>query len=75
MFRLKHNKDSKLPAVRFYGFCVAELYNAVRLHSAIGYIAPQAKLEGREEQIQQQRQHRLAQARQARREAYPAMAA
>ena len=45
-------------------------YNTVRLHSAIGYVTPQAKLQGRETAIQQQRQQRLAEARQARRQAY-----
>lgn len=47
-------------------------YNTVRLHSAIGYVTPQAKLQGRETAIQQQRQQRLAAARQARRQAYQA---
>jgi transposase InsO family protein len=47
-------------------------YNTVRLHSAIGYITPQAKLEGRESTIQQQRQQRLEQARQARLQGYRA---
>lgn len=47
-----------------------EHYNSVRLHSAIGYITPQAKLEGREAAIFAERQHRLAQARAARLTAY-----
>jgi transposase InsO family protein len=47
-----------------------EHYNSVRLHSAIGYITPQAKLEGREAAIFAERQHRRAQARAARLAAY-----
>jgi transposase InsO family protein len=38
-------------------------YNTVRLHSAIGYVAPLAKLEGREEQIFAERDRKLEQAR------------
>jgi putative transposase len=47
-----------------------EHYNTVRLHSAIGYVTPQAKLEGRERAIFAERQRRLAQARAARLMAY-----
>ncbi len=47
-----------------------EHYTSVRLHSAIGYITPQAKLEGQEVAIFAERQHRLAQARAARLTAY-----
>ena len=47
-----------------------EHYNGVRLHSAIGYITPKAKLEGREAAILAERQHRLDQARAARLAAY-----
>jgi transposase InsO family protein len=47
-----------------------EHYNTRRLHSAIGYITPQAKLEGREQAIFAQRQQRLKQARVARQQAY-----
>jgi len=47
-----------------------EHYNTVRLHSAIGYVTPQAKLEGREGAIFAERQRRLAQARAARLMAY-----
>ncbi|MDX1489235.1 MAG: IS3 family transposase [Acidiferrobacterales bacterium] len=50
-------------------------YNTVRLHSAIGYVTPQAKLDGREEAIFAQRRHRLAQARAARCHAYQRQAA
>ena len=42
-------------------------YNDIRLHSAIGYIAPKDKLEGRAETILVQREHKLTAARQARR--------
>lgn len=47
-----------------------EDYNTLRLHSAIGYVTPQAKLEGREKAIFAQRQQRLGEARAARRQAY-----
>lgn len=43
-------------------------YNNVRLHGAIGYIAPVDKLEGRSEQIMAERKRRLGTARQRRRE-------
>jgi len=45
-------------------------YNEERLHSAIGYITPQDKLEGRAEAIQQERQAKLEAARQRRKEAF-----
>jgi putative transposase len=38
-------------------------YNEVRLHSAIGYITPKDKLEGREQEIWQQRDEQLENAR------------
>ena len=41
-------------------------YNGVRLHSAIGYVAPLAKLEGRESQIFAERDHKLETARRQR---------
>jgi transposase InsO family protein len=44
-------------------------YNTVRLHSAIGYITPQDKLAGREQQIFAERDRKLALARQLRRDA------
>ena len=44
-------------------------YNTVRLHSAIGYVTPQDKLEGRAEQILAARDAKLEAARQARRTA------
>ena len=52
-----------------------ERYNTVRLHSAIGYIAPADKLAGRETEIFAQRDRKLERARQerkARRQAAPA---
>jgi len=56
-----------------------EHYNTIRLHSAIGYVPPQARLEGRHLQIFQQRDRKLELARsrrQARRqETGPAPAA
>jgi putative transposase len=41
-------------------------YNLVRLHSAIGYIAPKDKLDGKEKDIFAQRDRKLAEARQRR---------
>jgi len=46
-----------------------EHYNAVRLHSAIGYVTPKDKLEGRAEQILAARDAKLEAARQTRRTA------
>lgn len=43
-------------------------YNTRRLHSAIGYVAPQAKLEGREQKIFQERDRKLEAARAARKQ-------
>jgi putative transposase len=45
-----------------------EQYNTVRLHSAIGYVTPQAKLEGREKAIFSERDRKLEQARERRKE-------
>lgn len=42
-------------------------YNTVRLHSAIGYVTPQAKLEGRETAIFEERDRKLEAARERRR--------
>jgi transposase InsO family protein len=42
-------------------------YNQVRLHSAIGYVAPQDKLAGRAPQILAERDRKLAEARELRR--------
>jgi transposase InsO family protein len=44
-----------------------EHYNTVRLHSAIGYVAPADKLAGRESQIFARRDQQLAEAREKRR--------
>lgn len=44
-------------------------YNTVRLHSAISYITPQDKLAGREHEIFAERDRKLAEARQRRRDA------
>jgi putative transposase len=41
-------------------------YNRVRLHSALGYVTPLAKLEGREPQIFAERDHKLEAARRQR---------
>ena len=41
-------------------------YNTKRLHSAIGYITPKDKLEGREKEIFEQRDRKLALAREKR---------
>ena len=41
-------------------------YTTVRLHSGIGYVTPQARLEGRDQQIVAERRRKLAAARQAR---------
>jgi putative transposase len=54
-------------AVRIVGHYV-EHYNQVRLHSAIGYIAPADKLAGREAEIFATRDRKLAEARRRRKE-------
>jgi putative transposase len=41
-------------------------YNQVRLHSAVGYVTPKDMLEGRAPTIHQQRDHKLAEARERR---------
>ena len=41
-------------------------YNDVRLHSAIGYVSPKDKLEGREKAIFAERDRKLAEARERR---------
>jgi putative transposase len=45
-----------------------EQYNTVRLHSAIGYVTPQAKLDGREKTIFAERDRKLETARERRKE-------
>jgi putative transposase len=44
-------------------------YNTVRLHSAIGYVAPRDRLEGRQQQIAAERDRKLAEARERRKQA------
>ncbi len=44
-----------------------EHYNTRRLHSAIGYVTPQDRLTGRQEQIQAERERKLFEARERRR--------
>lgn len=46
--------------------CYVDYYNRVRLHSAIGYVTPLDKLEGREQQIFAERDHKLEEARRQR---------
>ena len=41
-------------------------YNTVRLHSAIGYVTPKDKLEGREAEIFAERDRKLAESRERR---------
>jgi transposase InsO family protein len=45
-----------------------EHYNTVRLHSAIGYVTPQAKLEGRDREILAERDRKLEAARERRKQ-------
>jgi putative transposase len=45
-----------------------EQYNTVRLHSVLGYVTPQAQLEGREKAIFAERDRKLEQARERRKE-------
>lgn len=47
-------------------------YNEVRLHSAIGYVTPKARLIGQDQAILAERQRKLALARQRRRQAHQA---
>ena len=41
-------------------------YNTLRLHSGIGYVTPQSRLKGRDQQIMAEHRHKLTAARQAR---------
>ncbi|MGB3088272.1 MAG: DDE-type integrase/transposase/recombinase [Phycisphaerae bacterium] len=50
-------------------------YNTIRLHSAIGYLTPKDKLEGRDPEIFAERDRKLDQARERRRAARQAMRA
>ena len=45
-----------------------EYYNTQRLHSAIGYVTPESKLEGRETEVFKAREDKLAAARERRKE-------
>lgn len=54
--------DARRVVDRFVGH-----YNDVRLHSGIGYVAPRARLEGRDKAITAARDEKLAAAREARR--------
>jgi hypothetical protein len=45
-----------------------EHYNTVRLHSAIGDVAPQGKLEGRDREILAERDRKLEAARERRKQ-------
>jgi putative transposase len=49
-------------------FDYVEHYNNVRLHSAIGYITPKDKLDGRDPQIHAERDRKLAEARERRKQ-------
>ena len=42
-------------------------YNHVRLHSAVGYVAPVVKLEGRKKAVYEERDRKLEEARERRR--------
>ncbi|MGH2360971.1 MAG: IS3 family transposase [bacterium] len=55
-------EDARRLVVRY-----VEHYNDVRLHSAIGYVTPKDKLEGREAAIFAERDRKLAEARERRR--------
>ena len=46
-----------------------QVYNEQRLHSAIGYVTPQAMLEGRQAEIHAARDQKLASARERRAQA------
>lgn len=52
-----------------------DYYNEVRLHSAIGYVTPHAMLEGRAEAIHAERDRKLEEARERRRQARARQAA
>jgi transposase InsO family protein len=49
-----------------------EQYNTVRLHSAIGYVTPGAKLQGRDRAIRAERDRKLETARERRKQNRPA---
>lgn len=58
--------DSGLPGSQFYGCLIPQLYNTVRLHSAIGYITPADMLAGRQKEIHEARDRKLETAREQR---------
>jgi hypothetical protein len=58
--------DSGLPVSQFYECLIPQLYNEQRLHSALGYVTPLARLQGRQTEIQAARDRKLEQARQQR---------
>jgi putative transposase len=59
-----------LPDARRIVASFAKEHNEIRLHSGIGYVAPLARLEGRDRQIIIERRTKLAAARQARASAH-----
>jgi putative transposase len=63
----KRNPQSKEEAQRFLAEYV-EHYNHKRLHSAIGYVTPMDKYEGREKEIFAERDRKLEEARQRRKD-------
>ncbi len=56
-------EDARRIVARYVGH-----YNTVRLHSAIGYVTPEAKLQGRDKEILAERDRKLDAARQRRKE-------
>ena len=58
--------DSGLPVSQFYGCLIPQLYNDVRLNSAIGYITPKDMLAGRQQEIQAERDRKLEETRKQR---------
>jgi len=65
---IRPKAPSSLEEARSVVTTFVEHYNHVRLHSAIGYIKPIDKLEGRENQIRKQRDALLEAARERRRQ-------
>ena len=51
---------------QFYECLIPQLYNNVRLNSAIGYIAPMDVLAGRQQEIHTERNRKLEEARKQR---------
>ena len=47
-----------------------DYYNEVRLHSAIGYVPPRIRLDGRQEQVFAEREKKLEEARRKRRQRF-----